>query len=116
MSTSTINESTKSITNKAKLASLACTGLLLLPLTAGAYVGPGAGLSLLGALWALIVAVAAAVIFLFAWPIRRMRRRKREARELEAQERNRPSGQPAPDADEAAPDVHLQEPNEPRSS
>jgi membrane protein implicated in regulation of membrane protease activity len=62
--------------------------LCSLPLAANAYVGPGAGLSLLGALWALIVAVGAAVVFLFAWPIRRMRRRKREARELEARERD----------------------------
>lgn len=53
---------------------------LALPALAAAYVGPGAGLSLLGALWALIVAVVVAVIFLLAWPIRRMRRRKRDAR------------------------------------
>lgn len=52
---------------------------LLLAHAAQAYVGPGAGLSLLGALWALVVAIAAAVVFLFAWPIRRMRRRRREA-------------------------------------
>ena len=45
-----------------------------------AYVGPGAGLSLIGALWALVAAIAAAVVFVIAWPIRRMRRRKREAR------------------------------------
>ena len=67
---------------------LASCVLCFLPLVANAYVGPGAGLSLLGALWALIVAIGAAVIFLFAWPIRRMRRRKREARELEARERD----------------------------
>ena len=69
-------------------AILASCVLCFLPLAANAYVGPGAGLSLLGALWALIVAVGAAVVFLFAWPIRRMRRRKREARELEARERD----------------------------
>ena len=65
------------------IAILACAGLVLMPLPAWAYIGPGAGLSLLGALWALVVAVATAVVFLFAWPIRRMRRRKREAMELE---------------------------------
>jgi len=43
-----------------------------------AYVGPGAGLSLLGALWALLLAVGAALLFLVAWPLRRMRRRRRE--------------------------------------
>ncbi|MGH8168002.1 MAG: hypothetical protein ACREQ1_12235 [Woeseiaceae bacterium] len=72
-----------------KLTTILASGALcFLPLAANAYVGPGAGLSLLGALWALIVAIGAAVIFLFAWPIRRMRRRKREARELEARERD----------------------------
>ncbi len=43
-----------------------------------AYVGPGAGLSLLGALWALLLAVGAALLFLVAWPVRRMRRRRQE--------------------------------------
>ncbi|MFA9461129.1 hypothetical protein [Thiohalorhabdus methylotrophus] len=43
-----------------------------------AYVGPGAGLSLLGALWGLLIAVGAALLFLVMWPIRRMRKRKRE--------------------------------------
>lgn len=51
----------------------------LLPVSAYAYVGPGAGLSLLGALWALIAAIATALIFVIAWPIRRMLRRRREA-------------------------------------
>lgn len=74
-------------------------GILLLPATTQAYVGPGAGLSLLGALWALIVAVAAAVVFLFAWPIRRMRRRRREAEELEAQARAESVGYSAPDSE-----------------
>lgn len=34
-----------------------------------AYVGPGVGLSLLGALWALLLAVLAAVAFVVAWPL-----------------------------------------------
>ena len=55
---------------------LAC---VLAPLAAEAYVGPGAGLSLLSALWGLLCAVGAAFLFLIMWPIRRMRRRKREA-------------------------------------
>ena len=54
--------------------------LVLLPATAQAYVGPGAGLSLLGALWALLLALLAVVFFVFAWPIRRVLRRRREAR------------------------------------
>jgi membrane protein implicated in regulation of membrane protease activity len=43
-----------------------------------AYVGPGAGLTLLGALWGLILAVVMSVGFVILWPFRRlMRRRKR---------------------------------------
>ncbi|WP_174329840.1 hypothetical protein [Litchfieldella anticariensis] len=54
------------------------TGLAL-PLTVQAYVGPGAGLSLLTALWGLIAAIGVAVFFIVMWPIRRMRRRKAQA-------------------------------------
>ena len=61
------------------IALLYYCALLLLPLSTQAYVGPGAGLSLLGALWALLVAILTAVFFIFAWPIRRMLRRRREA-------------------------------------
>lgn len=55
----------------------ASAGLLLL--SAGpalAYVGPGAGLSLLGALWGVAVAVIAALAFVVIWPIRRMMKRR----------------------------------------
>jgi hypothetical protein len=37
-----------------------------------AYVGPGAGLSLLGALWGLAVAILAALAFVIVWPVRRL--------------------------------------------
>ena len=39
---------------------------------ASAYIGPGAGLSMLGAFWGLVIAVFAALSFLLLWPIRRM--------------------------------------------
>lgn len=71
--------------DKSKVA-LIPLALCLFAVPVHAYVGPGAGLSLLGALWALVAAIAAAVVFLVAWPIRRMRRRKREAREARANE------------------------------
>lgn len=53
------------------------------PLMAQAYVGPGAGLSALGALWALVLALFTAVFFVLAWPVRRALRRRRAARQAE---------------------------------
>ncbi|MGB7755237.1 MAG: hypothetical protein WBL23_04145 [Salinisphaera sp.] len=56
--------------------------ILLAPFAAAqAYVGPGAGLSLLSALWGLLCAIGAAFLFVILWPIRRMRRKRREARQ-----------------------------------
>jgi len=53
---------------------------LSLPLAAQAYVGPGAGLSLLGALWALLIVLGTALLFIVAWPLRKMLRRRRAER------------------------------------
>lgn len=47
-----------------------------LPISAWAYIGPGAGLGMLGALWGLLVAVGAALLFVVLWPIRRAIRRR----------------------------------------
>ena len=47
---------------------------------AWAYVGPGAGLSLLGAFWTLLMAVFAATAFLVQWPVRRLLHRIRSTR------------------------------------
>jgi hypothetical protein len=46
-------------------------------LPAAAYVGPGAGLSLLGAFWGLLLAVGAALGFVILWPLRRLFGRQR---------------------------------------
>ncbi len=60
--------------------------LMTLTVPAWAYVGPGAGLSVLGALWALLLALLSAVGYIVLWPLRRARRRKRQAREAQAQQ------------------------------
>lgn len=55
-----------------------------LPTAAAAYVGPGAGLTAIGALWALIAAVFLTLGGLLAWPIRAFfRRRKKVSEQVE---------------------------------
>lgn len=57
--------------------------LLILLLTAAvaspaaAYVGPGAGLGVLWAFWALVIAVCSALMFVLLWPLRRMFKRSK---------------------------------------
>lgn len=58
------------------MAALAC----LVAEPAYAYIGPGAGLSLIAAFWALVTAIVASLGFLLLWPFRhRLRRRKKTA-------------------------------------
>jgi membrane protein implicated in regulation of membrane protease activity len=60
-----------------RLIPLIAAATLLLPDAAFAYVGPGAGLTMLGALWAVVAAIFMALFFVVAWPLRRMLRRAR---------------------------------------
>lgn len=46
---------------------------------ASAYIGPGAGLGLLGALWGLVVAVGVSLAFVLMWPLRRFLKRRKPA-------------------------------------
>lgn len=69
------------------LAALAAAGLAFGAGPALAYIGPGAGLSLLGALWGVVAAVAAALLFLLVWPLRRFMRRQRSIAQRAATER-----------------------------
>ncbi len=61
------------------LGSAAAATVLIFAAPAQAYVGPGAGLSLIGALWAVVVAVLAALFFVVMWPLRRMMKRRAAA-------------------------------------
>lgn len=49
---------------------------ILIPAAAQAYVGPGAGLSALGALFALLAAIALAVVGFVWYPVKRLLRRR----------------------------------------
>lgn len=52
--------------------------ILVLVNPAHAYVGPGAGITMLGALWAVIAAIVLALAGLLVWPVRRLLRKKKE--------------------------------------
>lgn len=70
---------------------VAASLLLLAATPAAAYVGPGAGLSLLTALWGVAAAVVAALAFVIIWPVRRMVKRRSARPDAGSQERVRPS-------------------------
>ncbi len=57
-----------------------------LPNVALAYVGPGAGISALGALWGLILGVVMAVGVVLFWPIRMLLRKRKAAAEAKQEE------------------------------
>ena len=59
------------------LAVAALSAAIALPGSAFAYVGPGAGISVLGALWGLIVGVGMAIGVILFWPIRMMIRKSK---------------------------------------
>lgn len=46
---------------------------------AAAYIGPGAGITMLGALWGVIVAVFLAIGAVLFWPIRILLRKRRKS-------------------------------------
>jgi hypothetical protein len=54
--------------------------ILIVPATALAYIGPGAGVSFLGSLWAVLAGIVIALVAILAWPIRYFVRRLRKGR------------------------------------
>ena len=79
LTTTTIDTKPALKTIAISAATIACA-MLLTPLPALAYVGPGAGLSLLSALWAVLAAVVVAVGFVLMWPLRKMMRKRKANR------------------------------------
>jgi hypothetical protein len=73
MRRSTSKEGCKRLLGLVAFLAVTCGGAL----PALAYVGPGAGLSLIGAFWGLLLAVFAALAFVVAWPLRRLLKRRR---------------------------------------
>ncbi len=72
---------------------------MLSPGIAAAYVGPGAGISLLGALWGLIVGVVLAFGIILIWPIRMMLKKKRAREALKNAETSGETAQTEPAGD-----------------
>jgi hypothetical protein len=63
-----------------RLAALAAA-LSFIAEPALAYIGPGAGLSVISAFWALLTAVVSSLLFLVLWPVRNRLRRRKAARD-----------------------------------
>lgn len=57
--------------------------VLLLPLSAAAYIGPGSGISLLGGIWSVLVGIVLALAAILFWPIRLMVKRMRARKKAE---------------------------------
>jgi hypothetical protein len=71
-------------------ARTAFLAVALLPASAAAYVGPGAGISLIGSTIGLLVAVGMAIGFVIIWPLRSLfRRRGQPSKGLAAQSRSK---------------------------
>jgi hypothetical protein len=61
--------------HRSYLPLLSLAAVLVTAGTAAAYVGPGAGISLVGSLFGLVSAVVIAIGVVLLWPIRRILRR-----------------------------------------
>lgn len=64
--------------------------LLVISCPALAYIGPGAGVSFLGSIWALLVGVVLAIVAVLFWPIRYLFRRMRRGKSRPSETQNPP--------------------------
>lgn len=62
---------------------IALLAAVAIPGSAFAYVGPGAGLTMLGALLGVLAALVLAITGVLLWPIRAMLARRRQAKKAE---------------------------------
>ncbi len=71
-----------------KISQISATALaiVLLPGLAHAYIGPGAGISAIGAAFALVAAVFFAIVGFIWYPVKRLLRRRSKAAEPGPQE------------------------------
>lgn len=53
----------------------------LFPVSASAYIGPGAGILLLGPMFTMLAAVGVAILMLLLWPLMVLRRKRKKAKE-----------------------------------
>jgi hypothetical protein len=70
--------------NKTALKLLALLPLLLLTNSAVAYVGPGAGISVLGSLLGILATIFVAIGAIIFWPIRKFMKRRKARLNTEA--------------------------------
>ena len=61
-------------------------GLITASMPLAAYIGPGAGIPVLGSLLGIIAAVVLALAAILAWPVRRMMKNRRRKTETPADE------------------------------
>ncbi len=66
---------------KRAVALMGAACILLSPLAAEAYIGPGAGASLAGSLLAVLAAIATALAIVLFWPLRLLYRKLRAGRQ-----------------------------------
>ena len=66
------------------ITSLLAVATLIFSSTAGAYVGPGAGISVLGSLLGILATIVVAIGAIVLWPLRKMMKRKKAKAAAEA--------------------------------
>ena len=69
-----------SAARSASALALGLAALLLAPLPALAYIGPGAGISFFGSILGILATIFVAIGAILLWPVRRMMKRRKAAK------------------------------------